>query len=376
MTDFHERQGLTWCKLHYRWWTCESHADIHVGLLGVGALLMSIANRFGRQPNGSGLVIGKTGKVLTLAQLAHRGRCTEEYVSEALAALSDAETIEITDDGAIRFPSLQRWQEDPSTERKRKAVRPGREIHADIPSEAHKESADSEREIHASEDQRIRGSEEDQIRSDPPNPPRGESSFSLLPVAPAPTSPARRRKGPPKVKADRAVWFLAEAERAGRLADVDAVCSAFVSEHQRIRPRARPKPGTLERGLIAEHLLSDAPGYTVAELVEAIRGCHADHWHLTAGKLDLEYIVRDSAHVESLRRKWEAAQDSPSGTTGGQAVRMDPVRLGPGEQIALRNQRLRDEAEQQRRASWGDEGADIIDVGRRRGLSDGRGSAA
>lgn len=368
MTEFHERRGLTWCKLHRGWWTRESHADIHAGLLGIGALMMSIANQFGRQADGSGLVVNSKGKPLDVVSLAFRGRCPEAFVVEAIEALVEAETIEITHEGVIRFPNLRRWQEDPSTERKRRSAPSRRDSHAEI----HAEKTRIEREIHASEDQRIRGSEDQKrIRSDPPNPPRGEPAFSLAPIAPEPTRP-RQRKGPPKTKADRATWFLAEAEAAGRLADIDAVCAAFTTEHKRVRPRARPKPGPIERGLIAEHLLTSAPGYSVGDLVEAIRGCHADRWHVDAGKLELEYIVRDSAQVEKFRRKFEAAQDSPSGTTGGHGVRLDPVRLGYAEQLEMRNEQMRRDYEARQQPERGDRGADnVIDVGTRRGLGDG-----
>lgn len=62
-------------------------------------------------------------------------------------------------DGALGFRNLKKWQEDPSTERKRKAkaVRAnGREIHA--------ESHASEREIHEQDDQTIRRSDPEEER--------------------------------------------------------------------------------------------------------------------------------------------------------------------------------------------------------------------
>lgn len=139
--EFHERKGLSWCKLYDRWFHCESHADIPGDILGTGTYLLLQANRWGRQPDGSGLVVSKIGAPLTAAQLAARLRCPEAYIEAVIDALVLAETIEITGDGAICFPNLQRWQEDPSTQRKRRQRRPSepsdRDIHADIPRECH-----------------------------------------------------------------------------------------------------------------------------------------------------------------------------------------------------------------------------------------------
>ena len=120
MTAWHEKHDLPWTKVYADWFDSLSHADLDVVTLGIGIKAMQIANARGRQPDGSGLLIGARGAPLALSVLAQRAHATIEQVEGALAALEAVGTLE-TRDGFYVFPNLQRWQEDPSAERQRRS---------------------------------------------------------------------------------------------------------------------------------------------------------------------------------------------------------------------------------------------------------------
>lgn len=94
-------------------------------------------------------------------------------------------------------------------------------------------------------------------------------------------------------------------EEIQRASEIDSVIAHYQTYHSRARP------GRKERRLISERLRD---GYSVADLLVAIDGCHVSPFHCgenDAGKKyqSLELIVRDSKHVTAFLEAWEQRND-------------------------------------------------------------------
>jgi hypothetical protein len=115
-------RDLPWCKVYAKFFESLSHAELDVTTLGVGIACLIIANRRGREADGSGWVVVKRGgQPMSWAGIARYAHATIDQVEKALSDLVRVGTMAHREaDGAYGFPKLQRWQEDPSTERQRR----------------------------------------------------------------------------------------------------------------------------------------------------------------------------------------------------------------------------------------------------------------
>lgn len=131
-SDWHE-QAPRWAKLWDLWWSSPSHAGFGPEEHAIGLRAMCFANRFGRQPDGSGLVCLADRKPISMAVLGRGVGVTPDRAEAAVEMLVSVGTfLRRPDDGGLIIPHLQKWQEDPSTARhRRRNKREGeREIHA------------------------------------------------------------------------------------------------------------------------------------------------------------------------------------------------------------------------------------------------------
>lgn len=118
MTWDHTRD-LPWAKVYDAWFSSPSHIDLDIVTLGIGIRCMQLANRRGRQPDGSGALVNGAGAAMSLVGLAREAHATPEQVAAALDQLVAVGTMQKRGDVYV-FPHLQRWQEDPSAERQRR----------------------------------------------------------------------------------------------------------------------------------------------------------------------------------------------------------------------------------------------------------------
>jgi hypothetical protein len=119
VTEWHEKTDLPWCKVYEKWWTSDSHLHLGGVTLAVGLRMMSIANRRGRRPDGSGAVLGGDGLALNVASISRAARVDRRLVKRAIDELLSCGTIEERD-GIIVFPKLRAWQETDSAGRMRR----------------------------------------------------------------------------------------------------------------------------------------------------------------------------------------------------------------------------------------------------------------
>lgn len=82
-------------------------------------------------------------------------------------------------------------------------------------------------------------------------------------------------------------------------ADVRTVLDRFLALHPR-RRIGKNDPKRVARAL--------AFGYSAAELCEALEGNAADEWHVTQGKHELEYVLRNEGKIDDFRAKLEASR--------------------------------------------------------------------
>lgn len=223
-----------------RWMRTGSHAELDGQTLGLGLMMMMLANERGRREDGSGALVSGSDKPMSMKALARELHVNEPEVKSAIQALMDAGTMERRD-GYLVFPNLQRWQESPSAGR----VRRWRERQGEL-------------------------------------------------------GVAGQSRAKPKRKEQAAADALKAIEMMGRGEEVEAVCLFYVQSRKSVQPRARPRPTDLERGLVASRLLD---GATTDDVCDAIQGCHGDEWHVQVKKLDLEYIVRTPEQVEKFRNQ-------------------------------------------------------------------------
>ncbi len=120
MTEWHERRDLPWAKVHVRWIESPSHRDLSGTTLWVGLAMMLLANQGGRQPDGSGWCINRSGRALSAKAIANFARVSPRDVEVAIDELVEAGTIVLRGDGAVGFLGLRKWQEDPSAARVRR----------------------------------------------------------------------------------------------------------------------------------------------------------------------------------------------------------------------------------------------------------------
>ena len=226
-----------------RWLRTGSHAELGGLELGLGMLMVMLANERGRREDGSGALVSGADAPITTQALARQLHATKPEVDRTVQALLDVGTLERRGKYLV-FPNLRQWQESPSAER----VRRYRER-------------------------------------------QGELEL------------AQRRNQKPKPKEAIARDALRAIEQMGRGDEVEEVCFFYVSSRKKVQPRSRPRATTLERGLVACRLLDDPHGFNVKDLCDAIAGCHADDWHQRVKKLDLEYIVRNTEQVEKFRNQ-------------------------------------------------------------------------
>lgn len=120
--EWHERSRLSWCKLWMRWYTSPSHRHLNAATHGVGLALLCLANEQGRCSDGSGWALDAEGRPVSERFLAGFCNASHAEVRRAIQSLRAVGTIvERPSDGALGFPKLKHFQEDPSTERKRRA---------------------------------------------------------------------------------------------------------------------------------------------------------------------------------------------------------------------------------------------------------------
>jgi hypothetical protein len=107
-------------KIWDLWWTSPSHVGFGAAEHAIGPFLMFMANRHGRQPDGSGLVVIQGGSPVPLEILSRRFGLSRRAVMDAIDNIVSVGTMDRREDGTLVFPNLKRWQEDPSAERQRR----------------------------------------------------------------------------------------------------------------------------------------------------------------------------------------------------------------------------------------------------------------
>lgn len=162
--DWCERRDLPWAKVYAEWFSSPSHVDLDATTLGIGVRAMQIANQRGRRADGSGALLNGAGLPLSVSALAREAHATEEQAARALAELVAVGTLAIEGGDLYVFPNLRAHQEDPSTERKRRARR-------DCARDSDQEPGVNDGvkfTRRGSEDQKIRGSEDQRGEEAPP----------------------------------------------------------------------------------------------------------------------------------------------------------------------------------------------------------------
>lgn len=138
---WHEQRDLAWAKIHVRWFTSPSHLHLGATTLGIGFAMLILANQRGRMPDGAGWVLSSSGTPMPLEAIARFSHASTKETEKAIRDLVECGTmVDRANDGAVGFPRLQHWQEDPSAERHRR-----------------KENRDQQREIHRESEREIHG---------------------------------------------------------------------------------------------------------------------------------------------------------------------------------------------------------------------------
>ena len=109
---------MPWAKAHMRWMRTGSHSELDGQTLGLGLMMMMLANERGRREDGSGALVSGSDKPISMKALARELHVTVPEVHEAIQALMDVGTMERRGDYMV-FPNLRRWQESPSAGRVR-----------------------------------------------------------------------------------------------------------------------------------------------------------------------------------------------------------------------------------------------------------------
>lgn len=156
-----------WIKLWARWYESSSHALLSPEALHTGPHLLVLAGKYGRQEDGSALLVGPQGEPLSIAELARMTRWTSAKMARILGELRQCGTMTASG-AALCFPRFDRWQESSSAARVRRHR--ARDVTVDVtPSKRSK-----------TEDRRQRTEDR------PSDPPSG--------LAPVPDSPAEREE--------------------------------------------------------------------------------------------------------------------------------------------------------------------------------------
>lgn len=347
--DFHEQNDLPWAKVWMAWYTTASHVELEAVHHGIGLYMLLLANR-GRDEQGAGWVLLPSGKPMSAKVIARGAHASTEDVEEAIELLLAAGTVTRREDGAVGFPSLQRWQETPAAARMREARRLAAESKAKAKPEVLKQSEDASakgaanssraegRTVQEQCGQDVRRQTSEDQKHTPPEggvggevqPPEVSGAdaeaaaprrpeLALVPSPPSAAKKKRRGRGPPEdaaaAKTPRALWEAAEL--AGRGDDVRRVVEAY----RRHQPQA--SLGLAERGVIAQRLLED--DLSPEQLIEAIDGAHLPQaWNMRSGgpaARQLEYLLRDASLVARHRGEWLEHRAQGAGQRTRQAER-------------------------------------------------------
>jgi hypothetical protein len=195
-------RDLPWAKVYDAWFSSPSHIDLDIVTLGIGIRCMQLANRRGRQPDGSGALVNGAGAAMSLVGLAREAHATPEQVAAALEHLVAVGTMQKRGDVYV-FPHLQRWQEDPSAERQRRHRGKGETASVTVTPNVTAPVTPPSRTDDRSKKEEERSSERDpdpeRARTDrpqgepEPNPPE---ALQCLPEPPAPPSQRRLATAP------------------------------------------------------------------------------------------------------------------------------------------------------------------------------------
>lgn len=277
---WHE-QTPTWCKLYGGAYYGASHADLPFEAFAVWPWMLWHANRYGRRPDGSGVV--RAGETTLNAQaIARRMNARTTRIQRAIDALVAVGSLHVEGSGkaqAYVIPNLREWQE----------TRQARWAREERPSKVDAEGRGVEAEGRGIE------AEESQIPREQVPLFGTEEVDGTMPPRPS-GRPGRARV--PSGEVDEVIACYADVrDPDGRL--YHPRWKATKKDRDRVRARLKE-------------------GFTVADLKRAIVGCHRTPFNLGQNErqqkyLSFELITRDATKVSQFVERFDEAERRAAG---------------------------------------------------------------